>query len=88
MIQDLQAILAGTAARKRETSVLDFKEAKPNVKDAWTDLAEAAVCFANSAGGTIVVGVADTPGGKQAFKGCSLDSDLLRQKIYHLTTPG
>jgi ATP-dependent DNA helicase RecG len=86
--QDLQAILSGASARKRESSTLDFKEAKPSLKEVWVDLAEAAVCFANAAGGTIVVGVADSPGGPGAFVGCDLDADMLRQRIYRLTAPG
>lgn len=85
--ESLQAILAGTAARRLETGVLDFKEPKANLKEAWSDLAEASVCFANSSGGTIVVGVVDSPGGQAAFVGCDLDTDTLRQRIYHLTTP-
>lgn len=60
--QELRAVYSGTAARKRESSTLEFKEAKPNLKDAWADLAEAAVCFTNASGGVIVVGVADNPG--------------------------
>ncbi|WP_341718138.1 putative DNA binding domain-containing protein [Micromonospora sp. FIMYZ51] len=86
--QDLEAILAGTAARKRESSILDFKVAKSDLKEAWADLAEAAVCFANASGGTIVVGVSDTPGGPGAFIGCELDENILRQRIYRLTVPG
>lgn len=39
---DLHAILGGTSARKRESSTLEFKEAKPNPKEACADLAEAA----------------------------------------------
>lgn len=88
LAQELEAILGGTAAGKRESSTLDFKEAKPSPKEAWLDLAEAAVCFANAAGGTIVVGVADSPGGPDAFVGCDLDVDTLRARIYQLTTPG
>jgi ATP-dependent DNA helicase RecG len=59
-----------------------------SLKEAWTDLTEAAVCFANAVGGTIVVGIADHPGGPSAFVGCALDADTLRQRIYHLTSPG
>ncbi|MEV4847801.1 RNA-binding domain-containing protein [Micromonospora matsumotoense] len=88
VLPDLEDILAGVAAGKRESSVLDFKVAKSSLKEAWADLSEAAVCFANASGGTIVVGVADTPGGQQAFVGCELDEQTLRQRIYHLTTPG
>jgi ATP-dependent DNA helicase RecG len=84
----LQMILSGTAARRLESDFLEFKEAKPLVKEAWTDLAEAAVCFANSQGGTIIVGVADSPGGPGAFVGCDLEAATLRQRIYRLTNPG
>lgn len=84
----LKAIQAGTAANKLEGDSLEFKEAKPGFKDASIDLAEASVCFANSSGGKIVVGVADKVGGSRAFVGCDLDPSRLRGRIYQLTTPG
>jgi ATP-dependent DNA helicase RecG len=83
----LEKVLAGTTAAKCETETLDFKQAKPNQKDAFADLAEAAVCFANASGGTIVVGVVDARGGEQAFIGCDLDAPTLRGRIHALTTP-
>jgi ATP-dependent DNA helicase RecG len=86
--QHLQAIAAGTTARKLENETLEFKQAKPVPKEAWVDLAEAAVCFANASGGTIVVGVVDDKSGADAFVGCDLDAATLRQRIYHLTQPG
>lgn len=79
--------MAGTTAAKCETETLDFKQQKPNAKEAFQDLAEACVCFANASGGTIVVGVADNLPGEDAFVGCSLDASLLRTKINQLTTP-
>ncbi|AZM47498.1 transcriptional regulator [Streptomyces sp. WAC 06738] len=83
----LERILAGRTAAKCETETLDFKQAKPNQKDTFTDLAEAAVCFANASGGTIVVGVVDSRAGEQAFVGCDLDPQTLRGRIHQLTTP-
>lgn len=83
----LEAIMRGRSAAKCETSTLDFKEAKPGLKDAWADLAEAAVCFANANGGTIIVGVADARSGPQAFVGCDLDPVQLRSRIHQLTSP-
>ncbi|MEO3861860.1 RNA-binding domain-containing protein [Acrocarpospora sp. B8E8] len=80
--------MAGTAAAKCETETLDFKQEKPALKDTWLDLAEAAVCFANSSGGVIVVGVADSRSGQEAFVGCELDTAKLRGRIHELTDPG
>ncbi|ASO22535.1 ATP-dependent DNA helicase RecG [Actinoalloteichus hoggarensis] len=84
---ELRAILAGRSAAKCESAVLDFKEQKPQFKDACLDLADAAVCFANSQGGTIVVGVADAASGQAAFTGCTLDATRLRSRIHQLTQP-
>ncbi|AOS65481.1 RNA-binding domain-containing protein [Actinoalloteichus hymeniacidonis] len=83
----LDAILAGRSAAKCETDVLDFKEEKSNFKEACADLADAAVCFANARGGTIIVGVADSLSGSAAFTGCTLDASILRSRIHQLTVP-
>ncbi len=84
----LTAVANGRSASKVENDVLDFKEQKPQFKDACLDLAEAAVCFANSRGGTIVVGVADNKSGPDAFVGCDLDAGELRSRVHQLTNPG
>lgn len=83
----LKKIMAGTTAAKCESETLDFKQAKPNAREAFQDLAEAAVCFANSNGGTVVVGVVDDKSGKDAFVGCNIDATVLRSKIHQLTSP-
>jgi ATP-dependent DNA helicase RecG len=88
VLAELKAVLAGRTAAKVETEKLDFKEQKPNLKDACSDLAEAAVCFANGSGGTIVVGVVDNKSGNEAFVGCDLDAAFLRSRIHQLTNPG
>lgn len=83
----LKKILAGTAAAKCETETLDFKQAKPNLKEAFQDLAEACVCFANASGGTVIVGVVDNKSGEDAFTGCDMDASVLRSKVHQLTMP-
>lgn len=50
-------------------------------------MAEAAVCFANSIGGTVVLGVHDSHTGVEAFVGTSLDAHTVRVKIHDLTAP-
>ncbi|MFC4588901.1 RNA-binding domain-containing protein [Sphaerisporangium corydalis] len=87
VLRALEAVLQGTMARKCENERLDFKEAKPDLKDACNDLAEAAVCFANAGGGHIVVGVVDSGSGPDAFVGCQLDPGMLRGRIHQLTNP-
>jgi ATP-dependent DNA helicase RecG len=76
-----------TSASKAETVSLDFKTEKPNAKETFQDLAEAAVCFANAAGGVIVVGVSDTGTGSGAFLGTRLDGHQVRSRIHDLTQP-
>ncbi|HKS44674.1 MAG TPA: ATP-binding protein [Amycolatopsis sp.] len=88
VLPELKAVLNGKSASKVETERLDFKEQKTNFKEACGDLAEAAVCFANGSGGTIIVGVADSKAGEDAFVGCDLDSGVLRSRIHQLTNPG
>ncbi|MEO3891209.1 RNA-binding domain-containing protein [Nonomuraea sp. B5E05] len=83
----LKKILSGTTAAKCETDTLDFKQAKPNLKEAFQDLAEACVCFANAGGGTVIVGVADNKSGEDAFIGCDMDASILRSKVHQLTMP-
>lgn len=84
----LALILRGTrSADSLENQTLDFKSQKPSDKETYQDLAEAAVCFANSTGGRIVLGVADTELGQDAFLGTSLPVDVLRARIHALTEP-
>jgi ATP-dependent DNA helicase RecG len=84
----LRAIERGsTSASKSESLVLDFKTEKPAPKETFQDLADASVCFANSVGGTIVLGVRDNGTGPDSFIGTDLDAHLLRLKIHDLTEP-
>ncbi|GII92150.1 RNA-binding domain-containing protein [Sinosporangium siamense] len=86
-LEALEKILSGTTAAKCETENLDFKQAKPVLKEAFQDLAEACVCFANASGGTVIVGVIDNKAGEEAFVGCEIEAGILRGKIHQLTTP-
>jgi ATP-dependent DNA helicase RecG len=84
----LSLILRGTrSADSLENQTLDFKTQKPSDKETCQDLAEAAVCFANSMGGRVVLGVADTKLGQDAFIGTSIAVDVVRARIHALTEP-
>lgn len=84
----LTLILRGTrSADSLESQTLDFKTEKPSDKETCQDLAEAAVCFANSMGGHIVLGVADTRLGPDAFPGATISVDVVRARIHALTEP-
>lgn len=76
-----------TSGSKLEGQRLDFKTEKSTVKETFVDLAEAAVCFANSVGGAIVVGVSDGGTGPQAFVGTALGAETVRERINSLTEP-
>lgn len=80
-------ILRGTAAAECETPTLDFQEDTGSPGDLERSIVKAAICFANAAGGTIVIGIADKPGGRVAFRGTQLDPKRLRQRIHEITTP-
>jgi ATP-dependent DNA helicase RecG len=84
----LQAIQAGTPAKDVESGTLDFKQGSQNdSRETIKVIVEAAICFANTDGGIVAVGILDKPGGPQAFQGCDLDPDMVQQRIYELTEP-
>ena len=70
-----------------ESETLDFKRQSDSRRDTEHDIADAAVCFANARGGSVVVGVADRVRGVEAVLGTDLDPSVLRRRIYELTTP-
>lgn len=86
--QTLEAIWQGVIASEREGDLLDFKTVGRSLEDALKDSAEAAACFANTRGGTIVVGVRDKVGGPDAFVASPLDTTRTVARIYELTEPG
>lgn len=83
----LDAVAAGTEARALETDRIDFKTVGRSQDDALTDLAQAAMCFANGSGGSIIVGIRDRPGGADAFVGCPIDEATVRLRIFERTVP-
>ncbi|WP_432497779.1 RNA-binding domain-containing protein [Kineococcus auxinigenes] len=88
VLDALDAIHAGRrSGASLEDETLDFKTEKGNDKETAQDLAEAAVCFANASGGTIVLGVRDRATGPDAFAGATIGRDLLRSKVHELTEP-
>ncbi|WP_152046363.1 RNA-binding domain-containing protein [Aureimonas psammosilenae] len=83
----IRRVEEGEKAADLESSTLDFKEDKGSLGDTERTVVDAAICFANSAGGMIVVGVADKGRGPTAFTGCRLQPAAIQQRIYELTTP-
>ncbi|WP_349814774.1 ATP-binding protein [Curtobacterium sp. MCJR17_043] len=84
----LEQILAGRAeANDLESESVDFKREQKSQQDTANDMADAAACFANANGGTIVLGVADRGTGRDAFLGTALDPQYLRRRIYDVTKP-
>lgn len=83
----LSQVSAGAVAADLETEYLDFKR-QPDAKTAAVQaLVDAAICFANAKGGTVVMGVADRGSGPDAFTGCDLDPRVVQRRIHELTEP-
>ena len=76
----LARVWDGARAADLEGVTLDFKTVGRSIGDALKDLAEAAMCFANTQGGTIVVGIQDGVGGPEAFRGLPIGPDQNRQQ--------
>jgi ATP-dependent DNA helicase RecG len=73
-----------------ESDQLEFKEPTDNTKKTLADLADAAVCFANASGGTIVFGVNDkarTRRGALAGVPPAYSVDVVRRGIFDRTSP-
>lgn len=83
----LEAVANGGRPGDLESETLDFKTQGRSIPDALRDLAEAAACLANGAGGTIVVGVADSTRGPAALVGTDLDVIKVKRRIFELTDP-
>lgn len=70
-----------------ESLEIEFKTDGRSRNDDLANLADAASCLANAAGGVIVVGVDDKLTGIPAFVGTALDPERTRLRIYELTNP-
>jgi ATP-dependent DNA helicase RecG len=83
----LEAIEAGATPQDLESTTLDFKEQAKSDGDTLKLIADAALCFANSSGGVVVVGVADRVSGLAAIRGTTLAADAVRKRVYELSRP-
>lgn len=83
----LSRIVAGALAGDCETETLDFKEDRSSIGDTERLVADAVICFANSAGGTIVLGVRDKARGPEALIGTRLEPGKVKQRVYELSSP-
>ena len=69
LAQILERIAGGAVPATLESNELDFKRQPDSRGDAIKTLVDAAVCFANAGGGTVVMGVANATPGVDAFQG-------------------
>ncbi len=83
----LKRLRKGTVARKLESATLDFKTPSTSQRATFINVAEAAVCFANATGGTVVLGIADDVAWPNALIGTDLPAETLRRAIYERTAP-
>jgi ATP-dependent DNA helicase RecG len=83
----LREILAGRLPQQLESTTLDFKEQSRSEGDSLRTIADAALCFANSSGGILVVGISDRTSGPDAFRGTTLSPDAVRKRVYELSRP-
>lgn len=86
----LRAVGAAAPASTYESQVLDFKRPAETIRRTLEMLADAAVCFANAQGGTIVLGVddkAESRSGALVGVDASLTIDVVRKGIFDRTRP-
>lgn len=83
----LEAVEAGARAADVENDRLEFKTEGRSLPDTLEAMAAAAACLANSAGGLVVIGVADRRSGSGALVGCALDALRTKRRIFELTEP-
>ena len=67
---------------------MEFKSERGGHRRTLRKLAEAAMCLANSRGGTVVVGVEDALVGPDALSGTTIDIHEARRYIFDSLTPG
>jgi ATP-dependent DNA helicase RecG len=83
----LDAIYGGALPADLESEQLDFKQVGRSQTDTLGNLAEAAACFANARGGSLVVGVKDRTPGPDAFVRCELTVADVRRAIFERVEP-
>lgn len=83
----LDAVMAGARASAVESTRLDFKEDAADEKQSFRVVLDAALCFANAIGGSVVLGVDDDEAGAAALVGSSLDVDKLKKYVFDNSRP-
>ncbi|MEH3145204.1 MAG: putative DNA binding domain-containing protein [Methylobacterium frigidaeris] len=83
----LSRVIGGATGDECESNTLDFKEDRGSTADTEKIIAAAAICFANSAGGAIVLGVSDKLKGRDAITGTNFTAERIKQRIYELSRP-
>lgn len=84
----IRAVARGAIPRDLETQTLDFKQPKKDSKkETLRMLVEAALCFANADGGSVILGVSDRKQGSSAFVGTEITRDEAQRQIYDSTRP-
>lgn len=83
----LARIMSGAKSRDCETETLDFKQDRGSTRDTEKLIIDAAICFANSAGGFVIVGIDDKASGQSALCGTSIDPGHVKQRVYEMTRP-
>lgn len=67
---------------------MEFKSGRGGHRKTLSKMAEAAMCLANSRGGTVVVGVENAVIGRGALSGTTIDIHEARRYIFDSLTPG
>jgi ATP-dependent DNA helicase RecG len=80
-------VLNGARAADLESESLDFKEEASSSKKTIDGVVSASICFANAAGGSVVVGVRDKSSGPEALLGTGLEPDDVKSRIFERTRP-
>lgn len=83
----LDAVWAGATPSSREGGRLDFKEDAKSGKDSLRVALDAALCLANTAGGSVVFGLDDDVPGGDSFVGTSLDPVQVKKYIHDNSRP-
>lgn len=83
----LARIDRGESPADLESETLEFKSDRGGPRKTLLALVEAAACLANGHGGTLVVGVENTPAGPEAYSGTDLDTLEVRRYIFDTANP-
>lgn len=83
----LQAVWAGSKPRDVESVTFDAKQDAPTLKKTHRVALDAALCLANTAGGTIIIGLDDDVSGPSAFAGTAIDPTAVRKYIHDNSRP-